>query len=158
MICKFSFEINIDKETKEDLENYKNNLDNNNYETPTDDGHHKIKKYYKHFIVPSFINEEICILEPLTSKDIFLILLWFIVLITGYLDLLEIFVYYRVEIVDIKITKLVSNTNKYRVNYNLNDNQFDEEHNLPNKNEIYQTKELKELTKYTDTKEIELIN
>ena len=62
------------------------------------------------------------------------------------------------EIVNIKITKLVSNTNKYRVNFNLNDNQFDEEHNLPNKNEIYQTKELKELTKYTDTKEIELIN
>ena len=156
--CKFSFEINNDKETREDIEDFKNSLDNNNnnYETPTDDGEHNTKKYYEHYLVPDFSFEETCFSEPTNSKDKFIVFLWFIALITGYLDILEIFIYYSDEdndTVEVRIIKLISNSKKLRANYNSNDYKF-EKHNLPNENEIYETKKSSE---NIDTKEVELI-
>ena len=45
----------------------------------------------------------------------------FIFLITGYLDILEIFICFKDDSKTISISKIVSNTNVYRTCYNYND-------------------------------------
>ena len=141
--CKFQFEILLDDETYEDLQTFKANLENEEKST--------FSKYYTHFLVPNCTVYETCILEPANRKDKFFVFLWFIVLITGYLDILEPFIYFEVAKVDISISKLISNKKKYSCSYKLNNNNTDGYY-TSNKNEIYESKELIE---NEDTKRVE---
>ena len=127
------------------LDNYKKSLENNGKPTA--------REYREYFEVPNFTEKETCFLEPTNWKDKFLVFLWFIVLITGYLDILEPFIIDEVGEVDVTITKLVSNTKKYSCSYKL-DNIIEDDY-TPNKNEIYTPKGLSE---NKDTKTIELMN
>ena len=56
---------------------------------------------------------------------IFLIFLWFILLILGYLDILDFFIFTEREKIYVKITKLVSNTEIFRAYYNKNDEKLE---------------------------------
>ena len=151
--CKFNYEIKIDDTTREDLQSFKKSLEGNEIptetptgtpnETTTDDDSQPTKKYHENFVVPNFKNYETCLIKPTTAKDRFFVFLWFILLITGYMDILEIFICYEVEEIKVNLTKYVSNTKKYRNSYKLNDPRY-EDNNIPNKNEIYETCETKD--------------
>ena len=155
--CEFNYEIKIDDTTREDLETFKKSLDGNEMQTetptetptgtptgtPSDDGFQLTKSYHENFFVPNFKNYETCLIKPTSAKDRFLVFLWFILLITGYMDILEPFICYEVEEIKVKITKYVSNTKKYRNSYKLNDPRY-EDNKIPNKNDIYETCETKD--------------
>ena len=76
--------------------------------------------------MPNFNDNEICILNPANSKDKFLIFLWFLLLLTGYLDIYELFIHYKVEEINVRIIKKVSKKKKYRANYKLNDKKYED--------------------------------
>ena len=128
-----------------DLETYKTNLENNKKST--------LSTYYTHFLVPNSTENETCLLEPANRKDKFFIFLWFIVLITGYLDILEPFISFEIEKIDICISKFVSNKKKYSCSYKL-DNNNTKDYYTPNNDETYESKELSE---NEDQKKVELI-
>lgn len=134
--CQFNFEIKIDDSTKEDLDSFKKSFENN--EKPTNNGEHQNKTYYEHFLAPELYNNETCFKQPVTSIERFFVFLWFILLFTGYVDILEIFICYTVEKVDINITKLVSNSKRYRALYKSNDGRF-EDNKISMKTEMNET-------------------
>ena len=105
-------------------------------------------EFYEHFIVPNFTNEETCFLEPTNRKDKFFLFVWVVAFITGYLDILEPFIYYEIGNVDVNITKLVSNTKRYQMDYKS------KEIDIPDEEEFYKPKESSD---NTDTKEVELM-
>ena len=127
--CKFNFEIKIDNKTKKDLESFKSS-----FKTPSS---------YIHFIAPELDNYETCFIVPATSKDKFFIFLWFITFFTGYMDILEIFISYKVEEVEVKITKLVSSAKNCRASYKSNDDRF-ENNRISMKNEENETCEIED--------------
>ena len=124
--CHFSYTINLDNETRDDLANYKNDLVNKEAEVSNDNIELKNEIYYEHLLVPNFNDNEICILNPANSKDKFLIFLWFLLLLTGYLDIYELFIHYKVEEINVRIIKKVSKKKKYRANYKLNDKKYED--------------------------------
>ena len=52
-------------------------------------------------------------------------ILWFISLISGYLNIIDIFINYKIEKIYIKIKKVISNTNLYRAGYKEYDENFE---------------------------------
>ena len=73
-------------------------------------------------ICPGFREHEICFRRKGTNVlYMFLLFFWFILLITGYLDIFEIFICYKDDYKNITITKNVSNAIVYGACYNHND-------------------------------------
>ena len=106
IVCYFDYSINLDSETREDLNNYKNNLENK--EISNDNNEQKNEKYYEHFLVPNFNDFEICTLNPLNS------------------DIFELFLYHDNEVINVRVLKKVSKRKKYRVGYKLNDEKYED--------------------------------
>ena len=124
LICQFNFTIILDNDTRDDLANFKNNLGNK--ETTDDNNEQKDEIYYEHLLVPNFNENEICILNPANSKDKLFIFLWFLLLFLGYVDIYEIFINFKIEEINVRIIKKVSKKKKYRVNYKLNDEKYED--------------------------------
>ena len=122
--CNFDYSINLDSETREDLTNYKNDLENK--EISNDNNEQKMKKYYEHFLVPNFNVFEICTLEPTNIKDKLFLFIWFLSLLTGYLDIFELFLYHDKEVINVRVIKKVSKRKKYKVGYKLNDEKYED--------------------------------
>ena len=124
LVCYFDYSINLDSETREDLNNYKNNLENK--EISNDNNEQKNEKYYEHFLVPNFNDFEICTLNPLNSKDKLFLFIWLLTFLTGYLDIFELFLYHDNEVINVRVIKKVSKRKKYRVDYKLNDEKYED--------------------------------
>ena len=129
--CEFILEVNFDKEALDDLEKLKEDLENNSVTNSCSD----------------FQPKETCFLVP-PNKALtkFYIFLWFILYITGYVDILDYFIYFEEEKILVVVKKVVSNTNQYRASYK----QIDEKLSIykmnveEDKNESYNNIELKD--------------
>ena len=149
--CKFKYDIILDDTAKEDLEDVKKTIATN--EKSIKKSYSRNNEFYEHFIVPNFTNEETCFLEPTNRKDKFFLFVWVVAFITGYLDILEPFIYYEIGNVDVNITKLVSNTKRYQMDYKSKEIKT-EICDIPDEEEFYKPKESSD---NTDTKEVELM-
>ena len=117
--CQFDLEVNLDKETKNDLESFKKGIENKGIPISDD------IKYYENLYCPDFNNYETCYLKSPNFFERILPILWFIIFITGYLNIIDIFINYKVEKIFVKIKKVISNTNIYRANYKKYDENFE---------------------------------
>ena len=142
LICHFNFTIILDNDTRDNLANFKNNLGNK--ETTDDNNEQKDEIYYEHLLVPNFNENEICILNPANSKDKLFIFLWFLLLFIGYVDIYEIFINFKIEEINVRIIKKVSKKKKYRVNYKLNDEKY-EDNNILDRKEIIESIEKEDI-------------
>ena len=124
------------------MANYKNDLGNK--DTPNDNNEQENEIYYEHLLVPNFNENEICILNPANSKDKLFIFLWFLLLFLGYVDIYEIFINFKIEEINVRIIKKVSKKKKYRVNYKLNDEKY-EDNNILDRNELIESIEKEDI-------------
>ena len=106
--CQFGFEVNLNKETADDLEIFKKGIKNSS-------------EYYENILCPGFKCYEVCSLKPKKCYEKYLPILWFIFLLIGYLNILDTFFYYKIDKIYIRIKKIISNTNSYRTCYKKND-------------------------------------
>ena len=136
--CQFDLEVNLDKETKDNLELFKKEIENKRTSINDD------IKYIETVNCPDFNDYETCFLKAPNFFEKILPILWFISFITGYLNIIDIFINYKFEKIYVKIKKVISNTNLYRAKYK----EFDENY------EKYKTLDGKE--KYTPFYTIEL--
>ena len=105
--CQFSLEVNLDKETENDLDKFKKDIKGTNISETV--------------LCPGFKSYEVCVLKPQKLYEKFLPIIWFISYFTGYLSIFDKFIHYDVGKVDIRIKKLISNTNAYKAAYKKND-------------------------------------
>lgn len=104
--CFFILDIKLDKGASKDIESHKKYFND----------------CYVNMICPGFREHEICFRRKGTNVlYMFLLFFWFILLITGYLDIFEIFICYKDDYKNITITKNVSNAIVYGACYNHND-------------------------------------
>ena len=106
--CQFGFEVNLNKETADDLEIFKKGIKN-------------ASEYYENILCPGLKCYEVCSLKPKKFYEKYLPILWFIFLLIGYLNILDTFFYYKIDKIYIRIKKIISNTNSYRTCYKKND-------------------------------------
>ena len=116
--CFFKLEVNINKESTDDFESFKKDFEDCN-----------VKK-----LCPGFEEHEKCFRISNNNKfNYFLLFFWFILFITGYIDILDIFIYYRDCYREVTISKIISNSNIYRALYKQMDVLNSEEKNESNK-------------------------
>ena len=72
------------------------------------------------------------------------IFLWFLLLFLGYVDIYEIFINFKIEEINVRIIKKVSKKKKYRVNYKLNDEKY-EDNNILDRKEIIESIEKEDI-------------
>ena len=109
--CQFDLEVNLDKETKDNLELFKKEIENKRTSINDD------IKYIETVNCPDFNDYETCFLKAQNFFEKILPILWFISFITGYLNIIDIFINYKFEKIYVKIKKAISNTNLYRAKY-----------------------------------------
>ena len=52
--------------------------------------------------------------------------IWLLTFLTGYLDIFELFLYHDNEVINVRVIKKVSKRKKYRVDYKLNDEKYED--------------------------------
>ena len=123
-ILKCQLEVKLNENTKIDIDNLKNDFKNKGYDEVL-------------ISFQSFNKNEECFSEYGKCIYKFLIFLWFILFILGYLDIHEFFIFTEREKIYIKITKLVSNTMIFRAYYNKNDEKLESYKKFNKKRRLY---------------------